>query len=286
MAIQHTVVLGVNNRRADIEHGSLHFIGTATILLRYAGFTILTDPNFLHLGEHIHLGYGMRAVRQTNPAMNIEALPPLDAVILSHIHEDHFDRLAVKKLQKTVPIITTPQAAQTLKEKGFSCVYPLATWEKLTLAKGESQLHITAMPGKHGPGPLAALLPSVMGSIVEFEPSVGKISMRLYISGDTLMCKQLKEIPQRYPEIDLALLHLGGTRLLGLLLTMDARQGVEALKIINPRQAIPIHYNDYNIFRSSLEEFQKAVEKADLSKRVSYLHQGDTYTFDIPGDRL
>jgi len=47
-----------NSEVPQLETGSLLFIGTATVLLRYAGFTILTDPNFLHQGDRVHLGYG------------------------------------------------------------------------------------------------------------------------------------------------------------------------------------------------------------------------------------
>ncbi len=58
---------------ADFQHGSIFFVGTATVLVRYAGFTILTDPNFLHSGDHVHLGYGLTSRRLTNPALDIEA---------------------------------------------------------------------------------------------------------------------------------------------------------------------------------------------------------------------
>ena len=63
---------------ADFSQGSIFFVGTATVILRYAGFTLLTDPNFLHAGDHVHLGYGLTAERPTNPAMEIEQLPPPD----------------------------------------------------------------------------------------------------------------------------------------------------------------------------------------------------------------
>ena len=43
--------------------GSAQFIGNATVLLRYRGLTILTAPNFLHKGDHVHLGYGLRSQR-------------------------------------------------------------------------------------------------------------------------------------------------------------------------------------------------------------------------------
>lgn len=282
MSYIHTVNLPASNQQADLEHGSLFFIGTATLLLRFAGFTILTDPNFLHQGDHIHVGYGLQAVRQTNPAIEINELPPLDAIILSHMHEDHFDRVAARKLQKDIPIVTTLQATKALKKKRFFRTYPLKTWKTLTLEKGDVLLTITAMPGKHAPGPLSYLLPPVMGSMLEFQNARRQTILRLYITGDTLLYKALKEIPRRYPDIDLAILHLGGTKFYGLMLTMDARQGVEAVKLINPHEAIPVHYDDYNVFKSSLEDFQQAVTKAGLTHRVRYLKRGDTYNFTAP----
>jgi L-ascorbate metabolism protein UlaG (beta-lactamase superfamily) len=125
----------------------------------------------------------------------------------------------------------------------------------------------------------------VMGSMLEFQTAGGETRLRLYISGDTLLHDRLKEIPRRYPGIDLALLHLGGTKVLGILVTMDAKQGVEAIRIIEPRTAIPIHYNDYTVFKSPLEDFEQAVTEAGLEERVHYLAHGDTYEFEIPTAR-
>lgn len=280
-----TLALPAESRTVDIERGSIFFIGTATVLLRYAGFTILTDPNFLHSGEQVHIGYGLHSTRTTNPAIEIDELPPLDLIVLSHMHEDHFDRVAAQKLNKSLPIVSTRQAAAVLKEKGFSATYPLKVWETLTVSKGEATLRVTAMPGKHAPSLLLPLFPPVMGSMLEFQTSTGKRLLRLYITGDTLIFDQLKTIPQRYPEIDLALLHLGGTRVFGVLLTMDGEQGVEALSIISPATAIPIHFNDYTVFKSPLEDFKKAVAAAGLENRVRYLKHGDTYTFERHPDQ-
>jgi L-ascorbate metabolism protein UlaG (beta-lactamase superfamily) len=68
---------------------------------------------------------------------------------------------------------------------------------------------------------------------------------------------------------------------LGILVTMDAEQGVEALQIVQPRLAIPIHFNDYDVFKSPLSDFQHAVAEAGLAAKVRYLHHGDTYTFPL-----
>lgn len=120
----------------------------------------------------------------------------------------------------------------------------------------------------------------MMGSMLEFQ-SGNRPALRLYITGDTLVHDDLHEIPKRYPQIDLALFHLGGTRILGILLTMDAEQGVEAIRIINPDEVIPIHYNDYEVFRSPLEDFKRAVEEAGFADRVRYLSHGETYNFEV-----
>ena len=267
---------------ADFRSGSVFFVGTATVILRYAGFTVLTDPNFLHRGDRVRLGYGLRATRRTEPALGIDDLPPLDLVLLSHLHEDHFDRLVERRLRRDFPIVTTPHAAAALSGKGFSATHALTTWGTLPVTKGGARLRITAMPGRHGPGPLSFALPPVMGSMLEFETGAGAPPLRLYITGDTLIHDELREIPRRYPAIDLALLHLGGTRVFGITLTMDAGQGVEMLRITTPRTAIPIHYNDYTVFKSPLEDFIRAVADAGLEGQVRYLRHGETYTFERP----
>ena len=101
---------------------------------------------------------------------------------------------------------------------------------------------------------------------------------------DTLVIDKLREIPQRFPDIDIALLHLGGTRVLGILVSMDAKQGVEAMQIVDPALAIPIHYNDYDVFTSPLSDFQEEIRAAGLDNRVHYLSHGETYTFLSGGD--
>jgi L-ascorbate metabolism protein UlaG (beta-lactamase superfamily) len=137
--------------QADFEKGSIFFVGTATVILRFAGFTILTDPNFLHAGDHVHLGYGLTSERLTEPAINIEDLPPIDLCVLSHYHGDHFDQLVEEKLQKDLPIVTTEHATLELKDKGFTAAVALDTWESVEFKKGEAMLRISSMPGQHGP---------------------------------------------------------------------------------------------------------------------------------------
>jgi len=269
----------------DMATGSIFFIGNATVLIRYAGLTILTDPTFIPIHEQVSIGYGMHSTRLTNPAMEIHDLPPLDLIVLSHFHGDHFDQVAERELDKSLPIVTTSEAAKELGQRGFRNTRSLQTWESITVEKGDARLRIASMPGRHGPPLADMVLPQVMGSMLEFGSRSGGPLFRLYITGDTLVIDDLKEIPRRYPDIDLALLHLGGTRVLGIMVTMDAHQGVELMQIVNPQRAIPIHYNDYDVFQSPLSDFQREVTAAGLHDRVRYLNHGETYAFISPTTR-
>lgn len=265
--------------------GTVQFIGTATVLIHYQGFTILTDPNFLHKGEEVHLGYGITSERLTNPALGLEQLPPIDLVLLSHFHEDHFDKLVQEKLDKNIPIVTTKEAAERLKHLGFKRTFGLSTWDRIDVEKGEARLRISAAPGRHGKAGMQLLLPPVMGAVLDFGPNPAAPSHRMYISGDTLIYDDLKAIPQRFPDVDLALLHLGGTRILGVFkVTMDGKDGVKLMQIVQPKKAIPIHFDDYDVFKSPLSDFAREVKDAGLDQQVVFLAHGDTYTF-TPSER-
>jgi L-ascorbate metabolism protein UlaG (beta-lactamase superfamily) len=139
----------LNGRSGDssFDQGSLRFVGTATTIIQYGGFTILTDPNFLHAGEKIHIGYGLTSTRLTNPALEIEKLPARDVCVLSHMHEDHWDRVASARLPKDLPVVTTPGASNTLRAQGFRATYPLEAWQPIGFVKDGARLAITAMPG-------------------------------------------------------------------------------------------------------------------------------------------
>jgi L-ascorbate metabolism protein UlaG (beta-lactamase superfamily) len=302
-----------SNAPSDSTNASLFFVGTATTIIEWAGLRILTDPNFLHAGDHVHLGPGVSATRQTNPAVDLEDLPRIDVIFLSHYHEDHFDKIVEDKLTRDIPIITTPHAHQCLTSKGedsFTNVHALDFWETLVLdvegGDGEKKqsLKITGVPGKHvPPGPLNVVndllgaVPPTNGWMVELgycdngaanaEDSFEN-GYRIYISGDTLMVDELKEIPERYKDrnIDLMLIHLGGTTIPGpkmplLMVTMDAKQGVQLMQLINPDLTIPIHYDDYDVFLSPLEDFKKAVHEAGLDSKVVYLDRKDQFKFNV-----
>ncbi|KAL2871207.1 MBL fold metallo-hydrolase [Aspergillus lucknowensis] len=295
------------------ENASIYFVGTATTILEWQGIRIMTDPNFLHAGDHVHLGPGVSSTRKTNPAVDLHDLPRIDLVLLSHYHADHFDQHVEASLRRSLPIITTSHARSTLTSKGpesFTNIYDLEPFQQMMINIGSKSagqsapaLRVTGMPGKHVPvakpieklNELVGAIPPTNGWMLElgYAQNAGtfNVGYRIYISGDTLLVGDLKEIPRRYAEqnqkIDLMLVHLGGTTVpspslapFTLMVTMDATQGVELMRLVKPDVTIPIHYDDYDVFASSLENFQAQVERAGLGG-VVYLDRGEEYRFAV-----
>lgn len=236
-------------------------------------------------GDHVHLGPGVTAQRKTNPAVSMDELPSIDAILLSHFHEgrtndrsqlgtllfyilslssflpDHFDKHVQERLRKDLPIITTIEACKPLAQLGFSEVTGLGTWESALLnfksvEDPKLSLNVVSTPGKHVAGPVIerlndfmAAVPPTTGFVLEFGWNDAiKADFRIYISGDTLVVKDLEEIPKRYPDIDLLIVHLGGTTIPGphlplLMVTMDAKEGIKLVQLIKPKVTLPIHFD-------------------------------------------
>ena len=262
----------------SVDTASFQFVGTATTLLRCCGFTVLTDPNFLHQGQRAYLGYGLSSKRLTEPALSVEQLPALDAVVLSHAHGDHWDRVARRGLDHDLPVITTKHARRRLRPQGFGGAVGLDPWEVHQLRRGSATLTVTALPGRHAPGPLRHLLPPVMGSMLEFREDSGEgaeLVLRVYVTGDTLLFDGLGAIARRWPSIDVGVLHLGGTTLPGgLVVTMDGEAGADLVELVRPGTAVPVHLDDYGVFRSGLADFAGAMERRGLGDRLAVVERG------------
>jgi L-ascorbate metabolism protein UlaG (beta-lactamase superfamily) len=258
---------------------TMTFSGTATMLLRIGRFTLLTDPNFLHRGQRARLGYGLRAKRLTEPALQPTQLPALDGILLSHMHGDHWDRIATRSLPKETPVVTTPEGAKCLADRGFTGTADLRPWQTHEFTRGTDTLRITSVPGVHGPGPLAQLLPQVMGSVIELirgGVAGPDVAWRGYISGDTLYRPFLGEVLERCGPLDVLIPHLGGTKALGVTVTMDAQQGADLVELLKPPVTVPIHYDDYDRFKSPLGDFVAEVGRRELPGELRTVQRGDT----------
>ncbi|OBI76502.1 MBL fold metallo-hydrolase [Mycolicibacterium fortuitum] len=243
------------------------FVGNATTLIAVDDITLLTDPNFLHLGQHAYLGYGLLSKRLRQPALTVEQLPPVDAVLLSHMHGDHWDRVTQRKLDRALPILTTPHAAKRLARRGFSHATGMSTWQSHRIVKGGLTVTVTSMPGRHAPTPVDRLLPPVMGSMIEFTD--GAATRRLYVSGDTLFVDELREIP----------VPAGSKLPFGLTVTMDAGQGADLVELLDLPKMIPVHFDDYSVFASSLNDFRAEMARRGLGDWVIELDRGASVAY-------
>ena len=254
---------------------TLTFGGNATTLLRLGPFTLLTDPNFLRRGQRAYLGYGLFTKRLTDPALLPAQLPALDAILLSHLHDDHWDRIATRSLPRDTPVVTTPAAARALADKGFRATSDLTDWQSQEFTRGTATLRITSVPGVHGPGPLGRLLPPVMGSVLELITD-GAVTWRGYISGDTLYRREIGQVLERCGPLDVVVPHLGGTKAFGFTVTMDGRQGADLVELLKPPVVVPVHYDDYTVFSSGLGDFVGEVARRRAPGEVRVVHRGQT----------
>jgi L-ascorbate metabolism protein UlaG (beta-lactamase superfamily) len=110
------------------------YIGHATLLLEIAGARVITDPNFdPHLGRFLP--------RVSAPGIALDALPALDAILLTHAHADHLSFDSLDQLPRDIPLYAPPAVARWLRGKGYAHVEPLAAGEETTLAGGPVRLH-------------------------------------------------------------------------------------------------------------------------------------------------
>jgi L-ascorbate metabolism protein UlaG (beta-lactamase superfamily) len=94
------------------------YIGHATLLLEIGGARILTDPNFdLNLGRFL--------ARVSAPGIALEALPKLDALLLTHAHADHLSFKSLDRLPRDIPLYAPPAVARWLARKGYRHATPL-----------------------------------------------------------------------------------------------------------------------------------------------------------------
>lgn len=158
----------------------LTLIRNATLRLAIAGRTLLFDPYLEARGSGRSYAGQFRSPLVELPLPTTGILAGLEAVLVSHLHSDHFDEAARGLLPKDMPVLCRERDAPAIAEAGFSTLLPVETrreWRGLT---------IHATDGRHGPEPVLAELGAVSGFVVEApgEPV-------LYLAGDSIWCPEV-----------------------------------------------------------------------------------------------
>ncbi len=199
---------------------SVTFVGHATVELDLDGNRLLFDPL---------LGRGLGPLRRRAPMPDIDHLRGVDAVLVSHMHPDHLELRSLRRLRR--PIIAPRAAAEFLRRRGLEDVTEMERGD--SVAVGTTSVH--AVPAEHpgtryGRGSETA---EALGYVIE------GAGTRTYFAGDTELFDGMSELG---PGIDLALVPIWGW---GPRLGpghLNPQTAAEALALIRPRVAIPIHH--------------------------------------------
>lgn len=247
---------------------------TACVLLEIGSVRILTDPVLDGGSKRYRLGPAAWATRYVGPAIAPETILPLDAVLLSHPHHpDNLDEAGRALLPAARQVITCSHAASALPVG----TQGLEAWQETTISGNHGeQIRVTAMPARHGPWWLPGVH-KVVGFVLQWE---GQEHGALYISGDTVWFRGIRQIAERF-RVGTAILHLGAVHFWPpwppfIRYTFTGREAARTAKLLDVRTIIPIHYERsvWSHFRQSLEDYQREFDQAGIVRRVTWLSHG------------
>jgi L-ascorbate metabolism protein UlaG (beta-lactamase superfamily) len=202
-------------RRAGPE--SLTWLGHACFLVRTGGFTILTDP-FLSERASPFERFGPK--RYVPPGLPIEALPPIDAIVISHNHYDHLDERSVEKISmkgRAAPVAIVPSGlGRFFASRRYSDVRELGWGEGTLLRKSSSlpsassssassSVSLTCLPSIHFSG----RTPFDRNRTLWCSWSIVSPALRLFFAGDTGYGPVFGAIGSEHGPFDAALVPIG-----------------------------------------------------------------------------
>lgn len=273
-----------------------HFYRNASAKLTYAGLTILLDPMLSPKGALPSF-----AGIASNPTVELpvpiaEIIDGIDAVIVSHLHEDHFDDAAARALPKDIPILTPHNASDVtigdpstrtmfkaqIEAKGFTNVREIARGETGSTTFRGITLH--QVYGRHGKGSIGDVLGNVNGIVLQApgEPTI-------YWAGDTVLDDdgEIEAVLSRFKP-DIVIAHTGGPLIEAFspeILLMDADQGLRFFNMAanaNPNvQAIAVHMEALDHCFSTRANLKTALQTSTskLPKRLVIPGDGDVVSF-------
>jgi L-ascorbate metabolism protein UlaG (beta-lactamase superfamily) len=193
--------------------------GHATVLIELDGVRLLTDPLLRDRATFLRTG---------PRGGDLDPTRDLDAVLLSHFHRDHYDPRSLRSLDPSRLVIGPPGTATRARRQGLANAVELRAGESVPVGG----VTVRATKAEHGRLP-ARFQPIALGFLVSG-------SERLYFAGDTDLFPEMEELAAA--NVDVALLPVGGW---GPRLGsghLDPRRAAEALRLIRPKTAVPIHW--------------------------------------------
>ncbi|OBA63065.1 Zn-dependent hydrolase [Mycobacterium sp. 1100029.7] len=246
---------------------AIQLIGGPTAVLELGGVRLLTDPTFDPPGDHV---IGTRnLIKTSNPAVPVESLGEIDAVLLSHDqHPDNLDRAGRKLLERMPLVLSTAAAAQRLGGN----VRELPLWRHHLMVRPDGgDLKITGVPAQHGPSGTEHLTGEVRGFVIS-----GDGLPTVYVSGDNASLSVVRDVCDHAGPIDIAVLFAGRARspLMDAYLTMSAEQAALAAEILGSPVVIPVHVDGWEHLTQDASLIPEAFAERGLLDRLHVLTPG------------
>jgi L-ascorbate metabolism protein UlaG (beta-lactamase superfamily) len=211
-------------------------IRNATSIIEYAGKRLLLDPFFAD--KHALPSFtGAEANPTAELPMPIEDIVQgVDAVLVTHLHTDHFDTVAKDSLPKDIALFCQMGDEDKIREAGFTQVTPVALEANL----GDIKLSRTG--GHHGLGAVERLMGQVSGFVLQApdEPT-------LYIAGDSVLCNEVRDAIMTY-QPDIIILNAGGAMWNNpddegarVYILMDADEVVQVAQVASSATLVAVH---------------------------------------------
>ena len=228
--------------RASSKPLSVTWLGHATALLEIDGYRLLTDPVW---GERCSPSKTVGPQRLHPPPLALEALPALDAVLISHDHYDHLDMDTVRSLARTQrAVFVAPLGVGAhLREWGI----PASRTIELDWGSSYSidSLTLTCTPARHFSGRFLSRNNTLWSSWVVAGPR-----HRAYFGGDTGYTASFTDIGSQHGPFDLTLLPIGAYNRSWPDIHMNPEEAVQAhldLNATNGGLLVPIHWGTFRL---------------------------------------
>lgn len=245
----------------------LTLIGGPTVLIEFDGIRLLTDPTFDPAG--LYHEAPVRFEKTTGPALSVEEVGALDAVLLSHDH--HFDNLdhSGRKMLPSVPVVyTTNAGASRLGGNALG----LAPFETRTLeTRSGKRLLVTATPARHGP----VGIEPYSGDVVGFALGVNQPGDLVYITGDTVWYHGTADVASRFaPKV--VVLYTGAAEPRGRFhMTMGSEDALEAAQAFPNARLVAIHNEGWVHLKETQAQLHDTFAKLGSGQRLTELERGE-----------
>ncbi|MGM0901619.1 MAG: MBL fold metallo-hydrolase [Bacillota bacterium] len=252
---------------------NIHQIRNATMVVDYAGKKFLIDPMLAEKGAYPPFPNAPRQ-DQNNPLVSLPAsidsiVKDIDAVIVTHLHYDHWDNAAQEALPKELKLFAqNEEDASEIRNAGFQNVEVL---QEDTVFEG---IQLTKTKGEHGRGEILKLAGLVCGVVFK-HPS----EKTLYVAGDTVWYDAVQEVIETHkPEV--IVVNGGDNQFLqGGSLVMGKKDIYEVYKAAPNAKIISVHMEAINHWTLSREELRSFINDKGISSNVLVPADGETYNF-------